>query len=110
MKMETASTRILVTVLLLPHGNADPKRGFSVKKQLLERHSNNIQEDTLESIRIVKDFLVQSGGLESIEVTAHTIDTCKGFYWTPGCDRKGLSFHLSVLPSFCPEVSLGSVR
>lgn len=49
-------------------------------KQLLERHSNNIQEDTLESIRIVKDFLVQSGDLESIEVTTHMIDTCKGSY------------------------------
>ena len=69
---------LALTILLLPHGNADSERGFSVNKQLLERHSNNIQEDTLESILTVNDFLIQRGGLESIKVTARMIDACKG--------------------------------
>lgn len=71
---------LALTVLLLPHWNADPDREFAVNKQLLERPSDNIQKDTLESIRIVKDFLIQSGFLESIEVTVHMIDACKCSY------------------------------
>ena len=81
--METASTRIWLIWLYLYyccHMETLIPREDSQFKQLLERHSNNIQEDTLESIRIVKDFLVQSGDLESIEVTTHMIDTCKGSY------------------------------
>lgn len=31
--------KFVLTVLLLPHGNADPEIGFSVSKKLLERHS-----------------------------------------------------------------------
>lgn len=54
-------------ILLLPHGNADPERGFSVKK-ILEKHGNNIDEDTLESVITVKDFLIQSGCQSGIEV------------------------------------------
>ena len=40
-------SNLALTVLLLPHGNSDPERGLSLNKQLLERHSSNIQEGTL---------------------------------------------------------------
>ena len=69
--------RLALQILLLPHGNADPERGFSVNKRLLEKHSNNISEDTLESIRITKDFIIQSGGQANVKVTTEMIEKCK---------------------------------
>lgn len=44
---------------------------------LSQKHSINIGEDTLESIRIVKDFLVQSGGQKAVEISQAMIDKCK---------------------------------
>ena len=61
-------SKLALTILLLPHGNADPERGFSVNKKILEKHGDNIDEDTSESVRTVKDFLIQSGGQSGIEV------------------------------------------
>ena len=37
----------MVLTILLPHGNADPERGFSINTILLEKHGKNIDEDTL---------------------------------------------------------------
>ena len=76
-KQKYANLARLALQLLLPHGNADPERGFSVNKRLLEKHSNNISEDTLESIRITKDFIIQSGGQANVKVTAEMIEKCK---------------------------------
>ena len=55
-------------ILLFLYGNADPERGFSINRKILEKHGNNIEEDTLESVRTVKDLLIQSGGQSGIEV------------------------------------------
>ena len=70
-------SKLALTILLLPHVNADPERGFSVNKKVLEKHGNNIDEDTLESVRIVKDFLIQSGGQCRIELQKEMIQPCK---------------------------------
>ena len=70
-------SKLALTILLLPHGNADPERGFSVSKKFLEKHGDNIDEDTLESVRTVKDFLIQSGGQSGIEVQKEMIQQCK---------------------------------
>ena len=69
--------KLALTILLLPHGYADPERGFSVNKKILEKHGNNIEEDTLESVRTVKDFLIQSGRQSGIEVQKEIIQQCK---------------------------------
>ena len=69
--------RLALQILLLPHGNVDPERGFSVNKRLLEKHSNNISEDMLESARITKDFIIQSGGQVNVKVTTEMIEKCK---------------------------------
>lgn len=45
-----------LTILLLLHGNSDPECGFSVNNNLLEKHSTNIAEDTLKSVRIIKNL------------------------------------------------------
>ena len=42
-------------------GNADPERVFSVNKMLLEKHGTNIDEGTLEALRVIKDYLIQVG-------------------------------------------------
>lgn len=55
----------------------DPERGFSVNKRLLEKHSNNISEDTLESIRIIKDFIIRSGGQANVNFTTEMVAKCK---------------------------------
>ena len=47
---------LALTILLLLHGNSDPECGFSVNNNLLEKHSTNIAEDTLKSIRIIKNL------------------------------------------------------
>ena len=54
-------SKLPLTILLLPHGNVDRERGFSINKKILEKDGNNIDEDRLESVRTVKDFLIQSG-------------------------------------------------
>ena len=48
----------LVTCLLsLSHANAAPDSGFSLNKAILAAHGNSLQEDTLVSLRIVKDAI-----------------------------------------------------
>ena len=46
---------------------------FLSTRKIFEKHSNNIDEDTLESVRTVKDFLIQSGGQSGIEVQKEMI-------------------------------------
>lgn len=53
---------MVLTILPVTHGNADPKRRNSINKHLIEKHGKNIEEDTLESIRIVKDYVIHKGG------------------------------------------------
>ena len=69
--------RLALQILLLPRGNADPERGFSVNKRLLEKDNNNISEDTPELIRITKDFIIQSGGQDNVKVTTEMIEKWK---------------------------------
>ena len=70
-------SKFALTVMLLPHGNADAERGFSINKKLLEKHGNNLHEETIESLRIVKDFLIQSGGQNNIDISTEMIKACK---------------------------------
>ena len=64
-------------ILVLPHGNAEPERGFSINKHILDRHSQNLQEDTLEALRTVKDVLVHCGGLEKLSITKGMVEAHK---------------------------------
>ena len=69
--------KLALIVLLLSHGNADPERGSSINKRLLEKHGSSIDEDTLDSIWIVKDFLIHSGGQNNVEITPEMMKECK---------------------------------
>ena len=58
-----------LTVMLLPHRNADAERGFYINKKLLEKQGNNLREETIKSLRIVKDFLIQSCGQSNTDIS-----------------------------------------
>ena len=61
----------------MPRGNADAERGSSINKKLLEKHRNYLDEETIKSLRIVKDLLIQSGGQNNIDISTEMIKVCK---------------------------------
>ena len=67
-------------ILTLSHGNADPERGFSITKQQLQVHGDNLGEDMLVAIRTIKDYLIQIGGISKVEVTVDLIARCENSY------------------------------
>lgn len=67
-------------VLVISHGNADPERGFSINKHVLAIHGSNTSEQTLESIRLVKDYLIKCGGVDKIYITKNLLSSCKSAY------------------------------
>ena len=62
--------------LLIPHGNADPERGFSINKRLLERHGVNISGECLEALRLIKDYLIQVGGPMNVNIDQKMLASC----------------------------------
>ena len=66
-----------IVLTILPHRNADPERGFFIKKILLEKHKKNIDKDTLESIHIVKDYIIDKVGYLNVETTKEVTSKCK---------------------------------
>ena len=64
-------------VFVIPHGNAEPERGFSINKHLLSIHGNSTKEDTLVALRFVKDGLIRIGGLKNFVVTKDLIKCCR---------------------------------
>jgi len=77
--------KLCFCILSIPHGNADPERGFSLNKNILNVHGFSIKEDTLEAIRIVKDFIVRSDGVLNIEMTKDLFEHCKASYTRYQC-------------------------
>ena len=76
MKYNTIA-KLSLFVLLLPHGNADPERGVSLNKNVLTVHGFSIKEETLEAIRMVKDFIIRNNGVMNIEISKDLIEHCK---------------------------------
>ena len=60
-----------------PKAPGKPERGFSINKRLLEKHGSSIGENTLEAIRIIKDFLILSGGQDGIKISSEMIEECR---------------------------------
>ena len=84
MKYNTIA-KLSLCVLLLPHGNADPERGFSLNKNVLAVHGFSIKEETLEAIRMVKDFIIRNNGVMNIEISKDLIEHCKVSYTRYQC-------------------------
>ena len=63
MKKYKHLSALALTILTLSHGNADPERGFSINKRLLDIHSVQIGQHMLVSIRLIKGWIMRKGGL-----------------------------------------------
>ena len=64
-------------VLSISHGNVVPERGFSINKYMLSVHGNAIQEDTLVSLRLIKDQLCLDVGLSKFKVTTELLKSAR---------------------------------
>ena len=64
-------------MMLISHGNTDPKRGFSINKHMLNIHGYSLGEDTIIAVRIVKDYIIKCGGSENVPVTNALLKSCK---------------------------------
>lgn len=62
-------TAMVKTLLTLSHGNAAPESGFSINKAMLVTHGNSFDEETLSSLRIVKDAIIHAGSFLNIPIT-----------------------------------------
>ena len=60
-------------MLTLSHGNADPERGFSINKKLIDIHSIQIGDNTLQATRLVKGCIMRKGGFLNIQITLKLI-------------------------------------
>ena len=56
-------------VLSLSYGNIVPERGFSLNKYMLSIHVNNLEDETIVALQIVKDKLCLRGSLKNVEIT-----------------------------------------
>ena len=50
------------------HANAAPESGFSLNKAILAAHGNSLEENTLVSLRIVKDAIRNANGFLQFEI------------------------------------------
>ena len=66
----------MLGICTLSHGNADPERGFSINKYLLNVHGTSTSQKTIEAIRLVKDFIIMHGGVSKIDINKTLIKKC----------------------------------
>ena len=73
--------RLMLTICTLSHGNADPKRGFSINKYLLVVHGRSTSEKTIQVVRFVKDFISLKGGEKNVKVSKPMLTECLLSCW-----------------------------
>lgn len=81
-------TALVFTCLSLSHGNADPERGFSFNKAILE-HRETLGEATIIALRMVKDAILQFGSVEEFPMPRRLLDLC-------AASRKKYFLHLEI--------------
>ena len=64
-------------VLSVSHGNSTPDLGFSISKIMLETHEYTIYEDTIVTLRIVKDELNSVGSVTKFNIDKELIREVK---------------------------------
>lgn len=67
-------TKLIKTVFILPHGNSDPERGFSINKAMININHN---EDTIVSLRLVKDRIKKYGGVLNVPISLSLLKAVK---------------------------------
>ena len=53
----------------MPHGNAEPERGFSINKYLLKVHGTATEDETIIALRLIKDHILSCKGMLNIVIT-----------------------------------------
>ena len=71
---------LVKSLLIISHGNAEAERGFSINKHLLAVHGSATQEETIESIRMVKDYIKRCGGTDNVKITKQMVNDSKVAY------------------------------
>lgn len=67
--------KLVKACLSLSHGNADPERGFSENKKILEGREN-LDEETIVFIRAVKNYINLCGSPLNVGVNRRLLDLC----------------------------------
>ena len=62
-------SKLAFCILVLPHGNAEPERGFSINKLMLGIHGTSLDDDTIIALRLVKDHLLKCDGIMNFKIT-----------------------------------------
>ena len=65
-------------LLVLPHGNSDPERGFSVNKNILKVYGYSTTEDALIALRFIKDVLILKVGHLKTYLSKDLFISCRG--------------------------------
>ena len=76
-KYPKLSKLALHSILILPQGNSDPERGFSINKKMLDVHGSSTKEDTIIALRFIKDELILRGGPLKISLTKELLTSCR---------------------------------
>ena len=66
----------MLAVCGLSHGNADPERGFSTNNHMLCVHGTLTDQNTLEVLHLVKDYINLHGGMSKIKDCKDLIKRC----------------------------------
>ena len=66
----------MLAVCTLSHGNAEPERGFSTNNHMLCVHGSLTDQNTLEALHLVKDYINLHGGVNKIKVCKDLIKGC----------------------------------
>ena len=69
--------KLIQCILVLPHGNTDPERGFSINKYVLQVHGLQIKEDTIEAVRLVKEQIIKRNGIMDVPITKDLLKSCQ---------------------------------
>ena len=70
--------KLAMCIFVLPHGNAEPERGFSINKLILGTHGTSLDDETIIALRMVKDYILKSGGVMKVKMTQDLIKSVQG--------------------------------
>ena len=71
-------SKVLKYVLVLPHGNADVERGFSVNSSVVTEDRPQLTELTISSLRFVKDYVKNCGSVTNVVISKDMITAARG--------------------------------
>lgn len=71
-----ALSALMLGICTLSHGNADPERGFSINKHMLDTHGTSTSKKTIEALRFVKDYVILNGSVNNMTIPKELIKIC----------------------------------